>query len=310
VRRLSNTECYDKLTTAECFIKTVSQQDKNKVLKARAGINPTTPSSKIGQVAAELGLRAYAAEQPGPPPPDPEPPPPEPLPGGELNALWKRDAVFTVALSSFAGDARAEAKAQGFSVVYVQLLHMASPEANNEGEIPVFVRDGWTVCGWGTYGQGSDPRQDGHDAAAIVKRLNLAGWKANGEAWAEGQDSWKTQAFLEGWNANDPGKPLGWSVLSSDTANFARPFAYGVALSEPGSDIDIQVYGSTYPTYTVGAGLGMLSKAGVPVSRTTMTFDVTAEGIGPFNDYRTWAGPRRVWTGDTARAFTFQQLAR
>ena len=89
-------------------------------------------------------------------------------------------------------------------------------------------------------------------------------------------------------------------MLSSDTANFARAYAYGAALSVEGSDIDIQVYGATYPTYTVDAGLGMLKKANVPVARTTMTFDVNPEGLGPFPNYRTWTGPRRIWTGDAA----------
>lgn len=262
------------------------------------------------------GLQILCRENPplgpGPvPPPDPDPDPDPPPPSaGVLDPLWKRDAVYTVALSSFSGTVRNEAKRQGYSAVYVQLLHPAAPDANNELEIPVFRKEGWVVCGWGTYGQGSDPEKDGRDAALLVKRLGLAGWKANGEAWAENEHSWKTEAFLIGWHAENPGKPLGWSVLSSDTANFARGYAYGVALSVPGADIDIQVYGSTHPTYTVGAGLGMLAKANVPVARTAMTFDVNAEGFGPFADYRTWQGPRRVWTGDVSRVGTFQQLSR
>jgi hypothetical protein len=52
----------------------------------------------------------------------------------------------------------------------------------------------------------------------------------------------------------------------------------------------------------------MLAKAKVPPARTTMTFDVNAEGIGPFADYRTWSGPRRIWTGDAARPVTFEAL--
>lgn len=69
MKRLSDTQMYDKLTKAECFVDTVNKADKNKVQKARAGTNPTTPSSLIAQVAAELGLRAHAADAPPPPPP-------------------------------------------------------------------------------------------------------------------------------------------------------------------------------------------------------------------------------------------------
>ena len=74
MKRLSDTEMYDKLTKAKCYIDTVNTADKNKVKKARAGTNPTTPSSLIAQVAAELGLRAHEQEAPPPPPPPPPPP--------------------------------------------------------------------------------------------------------------------------------------------------------------------------------------------------------------------------------------------
>jgi hypothetical protein len=73
MKRLSDKECFDKLTTSECYVKTVNDADKNKVKKARAGTNPTTPSSKIAQVAAELGLRAFAQDPKDPPPVEPPP---------------------------------------------------------------------------------------------------------------------------------------------------------------------------------------------------------------------------------------------
>jgi hypothetical protein len=146
----------------------------------------------------------------------------------------------------------------------------------------------------------------------LVKAHGLAGWKANGEAWAESQYAWKTASFIQGWVAGGAPCPLGWSVLSSDTANFAREYDYNSALSVAGADIDIQVYGATYPTYTVGAGLGMLAKVvpPVPVSRTAMTFDVNGDGNGPFPDYRSWAGPRRLWNVGNATVATFDALAR
>jgi hypothetical protein len=56
----------------------------------------------------------------------------------------------------------------------------------------------------------------------------------------------------------------------------------------------------------------MLSKAvpPVPVPRTAMTFDVNGDGNGPFPDYRTWDGPRRLWNVGNATVQTFDALAR
>jgi hypothetical protein len=304
--RLTNAQAYDKLTRSKCYVDTVNDADKRKVAKARAGTNPTTPASHIAYVAAELGLRAYDDENVDPPPPPPN---------TALADVWKLDAAFTNGgLSNFAGAARQRAWDTGWRAVYIQLLHISQDQINaNLAEMARSQWNPWTKIGWGTYGQGSDPEQDGLAAAAICKaHPALVGWKANGEAWAEAQYAWKTHAFIQGWVAGGAPVPLGWSVLSSDTASFARSFDYVSALSVAGADIDLQVYGATVPTYTVGAGLGMLSKAAppVPVSRTTMSFDVTNEGVGPFPDYRTWAGPRRVWNVGNATVATFDALVR
>ena len=99
-------------------------------------------------------------------------------------------------------------------------------------------------------------------------------------------------------------------MLSSDTANFAREYDYPTALSVDGADIDVQCYGASYPSYTVGAANGMLDKARVPRERRTMSFDVNGNGDGPFDDYLTWAGPRRLWQPDMATVATFDRLAR
>jgi hypothetical protein len=69
--------------------------------------------------------------------------------------------------------------------VYVQLLHTVYAAAN-EAEMQRAGFLPWDKVGWGTYGQDSDPYQDGIEAAAISRRLSLKGWKANGETWAEG----------------------------------------------------------------------------------------------------------------------------
>lgn len=238
-----------------------------------------------------------------------------PSPSSPLASIWQADGVFTRSLSSFFGEKRKAARAAGFKVMYVHLDHtdLSTANRNEMGLLDAERRaTGWLGwVGWATYGQGTDAEQDGLRAASTAAELGLAGWKANGEAWAEGADSGKTGAFLAAWKRAGAPCPLGWSVLSSDTSSFARSFDYVAALSAEGADIDLQVYGATNANYTVEAGLGMLRKATVPVGRTAMTFDVKAgSGDGPFGDYRTWPGPRRLWTGDDATADTFSRLAR
>lgn len=274
--------------------------DAGKIAKAFAGKPYTTPGSKYAQ-----GLAGLCKENP----PAGLPIPPTP-PASDVAAVWKLDAVMVPGgLSNFNGAPRDEARAVGFQVVEAQLLHTAYATAN-EREMALAAWNGWIKVGWGTYGQDSDAQQDGRDAAALCRRLNLAGWKANGELWAEGAGIAKTQEFIRGWVEGGAPCPLGWSVLSSDTANFARPFDYGAALAVAGADVDIQVYGAAVPLYTVAAGLGMLQKARVPVSRTTMTFDCNGDGNGPFADYRTWTGPRRLYNQGDATVDTFRNLAR
>src|SRR4029453_6561246 len=147
--------------------------------------------------------------------------------------------------SSFHGEKRKAARAAGFKVIYVQLDHTDLATANrNEMRLLDGERaaTGWARwVGWATYGQDTDAEQDGQRAASTAAELGLAGWKANGEAWAEGADAGKTGAFLAGWKRGGAPCPLGWSVLSSDTSNFARSYDYATALGAQGADIDIQV---------------------------------------------------------------------
>lgn len=268
-----------------------------------------TPKPKAGSAYAQ-GFQTLCRLNP----PDGVPVPPPPPPPSTVAAVWRLDAAFTNGgLSNFAGAVRQHAWDLGWRAVYIQLMHINQDQINaniDEMQRPVWSQ--WTKVGWSTYGQGSDPEQDGQAAAALCKQLDLAGWKANGEAWAEQQYAWKTSAFIKGWTEGGAPCPLGWSVLSSDTANFARAFDYNSALSVAGADIDLQVYGATYATYTVGAGLGMLAKVvpPVPIGRTTMSFDVNGDGNGPFPDYRTWGGPRRLWNVGNATVATFDALTR
>lgn len=243
--------------------------------------------------------------------------PPLPPPAVAIADIWTHDAAFTEGgLSNFAGTARTRAYQLGWRAVYVQLLHTNYGPAN-EAEMALSQWAQWLKVGWGTYGQGSDPFQDGKDAAAICRRLPaLRGWKANGENWAEGDGRWKTEAFLRGWQEGGAPVPLGWSVNSSDTGNYPRDYDYETALSSLLADIDAQVYGADHPGLTVGACLANFAKTSaskpdpVPVNRTTMTFSVDGDGGGPFNDYRTWPGPRRLWRPDKATPATFEALAR
>ena len=285
-------------------LKPGNQIDASKIARNFAGTPTTTCGTLYGKAVQKL-VRA-------------NPKPSTPIPPPAIDPVWQLDAAFTSGgLSNFNGSPRDTALATGWKAVYIELLNTTYGAAN----LAEMVRppwNPWMKIGWGTYGQGTDPEQDGRNAAAICKaNPALKGWKANGETWAEGNESWKTQAFLDGWREGGAPVPLGWSVLSSDTANFARSYAYEVALSALASDIDCQVYGATDAGYTVGACLGMLSKVGnppgsdpVPVNRTTMTFDVNGNGDGPFTDYLTWPGPRRLWQPDKATVATFNALKR
>lgn len=289
-------EIADLIVASAGYRLTVGKTDKAKVVAESQGLRRPMPSALLARAA----VKAYRLDPPVTPPPA----------GSSLSAVWQQDAVFTTALSSFNGANRAAAFAHGWKVVYAQLLHAVNGAAN-EQEMQVFLREGWTIVGWGTYGYDTDPYKDGLAAAAITRRLTaLRGWKANGEAWAEREHAWKTAEFLRGWKAGGATVPLGWSVLSSDTASFARAFDYPTALSVTGADIDIQAYGATWPTYTVAAGLGMLDRAQVPRDRVAISMDVIPGGKGPFGDYRTWPGPRRLWVGEWATPDTWKQLAR
>lgn len=247
------------------------------------------------------GLQKLCRENP--------PTPSNQQPVSPLAEPWRGDGLFVNAVSSFDGSRRTPAWQAGFRTCYVQLLH-APNYTSNVQHLDILRDERFQVGGWGTYGQDTDPAQDARDAAALVKSLGLVCWKANGEAWAEKEYAWKTSAFLNAWNAAGAPCPLGWSVLSSDTANFGRSFDYVSALAAAGADVDVQVYGAVHPGLTVGAALGMLDKTPVPVNRTTMTFNVTPDGGGPFADYRTWPGPRRVWVAEWTTADTYRQLAR
>lgn len=231
-----------------------------------------------------------------------------------VHPLWKRDVVFTRTLSNFSGDERDAALAHGWTVIANQVMHTPYVDANlaEEASIrPGLQARGWAWVGWATYGQGSDPHNDGETAAYICRRQGYAGWIANGEAWAEYDGWWKSSAFISAWNAAGAPCPLAVSCLASDTGNFARAFDFDSWLAVPGCAIMPQVYGYPNPNYTVGAELASLQHTNVPTARLNLTFSVEPNtGLGPFGDYNTWAGPRGLWTGDDSSQATFAGLSR
>lgn len=244
-------------------------------------------------------------------PPKVSTPPP---PTSALDPLWMRDGVFVRSLSSFHGDLRDAARAAGFSVIYVQLDHSGDVDGNRH-ELSLIgdklISQGWKIAGWSTYGQGSDPHLDGLRHAQIRRELDrwLDGWIANGESWAENADMGKSGTWIEAWGQGGGFGPVAVSCLSSDNPNWARAFDYASWLALPGAAIMPQVYGASYPAYTVGNATSTMANGGVARNRLNLTFDVI-QGAGPFANYRTWAGPRSIWTGDDSTTSTWAALAR
>jgi hypothetical protein len=281
------------LVASEVFLAwaKASPGDATKVRYEMAGVRRPRCSSKFGRA-----IQVLARQHPATPP----------VPSGsQPAAIWRQSGVFTRALSSFSGALRDPAKAAGFKWVAAHLDHTAYAGAN-EQEIPVFQRDGWTVVGWATFGQGSDPYEDGRRHAGIVKRLGLPGWIANGEAWAENEQAWKSSAWWDGWSDAGGTGPVALSCLSSTTGEYARPFDFGPWVAR-GCMVMPQVYGATIPQYTVDAMKGSFSRSVVPPELLAPTFDLIA-GEGPFADYRTWKGPRSIWTGDDSKPSSWPRL--
>jgi len=288
------------LTKTVGYKTTVGPTDKAKVDAELRGERRTACGSLMGQQVVRLARM------------DPPAGTPPPIPVSAIDALWARDGVFVRSLSSFHGDLRDAARAAGFSAIYVQLDHSADVDGNRN-ELALIGDDlkakGWKIAGWSTYGQGTDAKADGIRHAGIKRDLGLSGWVANGEAWAEAAGYSKTAEWLDGWRAGGGAGPIAVSCLSSDNPNFARGFDYPSWLQIPGVAIMPQVYGASAPAYTVTNAVATMQNGGVPRNRLALTFDVIA-GAGPFANYRTWAGPRSIWTGDDSTAATWSALAR
>jgi hypothetical protein len=278
---------------------TTAPVDAAKVAAEFQGTRKPTPGSGYAR-----GLVRLCRENP----PDVAPPTPT------LAEVWRRDGVFVRVLSNFHGDLRQAARAARFSWMAIQLDHTPYQGANEQelAQIGATLRgQGWTLVGWGTAGQGSDPAEDARRQAATVRRLGLKGWIANLELWAESVDIWKSGAYLRAWNESDPPCPLAVSCMSSTTNQWAREFDYPSWLAQGGVAVMPQVYGATLAAYTVDNCVATMRLGNVPDDRMALTFDVKAgTGTGPFTDYLTWTGPRSVYTGDDSTAATWKGLAR
>lgn len=283
----------------------IGPEDRNKIdLELQGKRRPAAGSSYAQAIIALARLD----------PPRPAPP----LPLVALDPLWVRDGVFVRSLSSFHGDKRDAARAAGFTCIYVQLDH-SGDVAGSINELhqigPSLMAQGWRFAGWSTYGQGTDATEDGARHAQIRRELDgyLDGWIANGEIWAEGPDPSpdfnKTKDWLAAWTTGGGFGPVAVSCMSSDNPNWARPFDYQSWLNIPGCAVMPQCYGATYPAYTVYNCVATMANGKVPRSRLNITFDVIA-GAGPFADYKTWAGPRSVWTGEDSEPATWVALNR
>lgn len=289
------------LTKTVGYKTTVGPTDKAKVEAELLGIRKPTAGSRFAQDIVRLARM----DPPKPPPPNP---------ASSLSPLWQRDGVFVRSLSSFHGALRDAARAAGFSVIYVQLDHSSDVDGNiNELRLigDSLIQKGWSFAGWSTYGQGTDPLTDGRNHAAIRRSLDhwLDGWVANGEVWAENAGYYKSGQFLKGWNEGGGFGPIGVSCMSSDNPNYARSFDYPSWLGIPGAAIMPQIYGASYPAYTVQNGVSTMANGGVNRNRLAPTFNVI-DGAGPFADYRTWAGPRSIWTGEDSTVETWKALRR
>lgn len=223
------------------------------------------------------------------------------------------DGVLVTNLSGFT--TRTEARTAGFRWLAAILTH-DSAAAGNQREIrrqrSVYESEGWTICGWGTYGQDATPEEDAREAARLCVDLALGGWVADGEDWAEGPNRGYSQRFIDEWKRCGSPVPLAVAPLSSETDQFVRLFDYQ-AWIKIGSMVMPQVYGNDNPAYTVEACLGELNLAGVPQSETSLmlgTYPVEPPKPIPFDDYQGWSGPRVVYLGDRTPADAWSSLAR
>lgn len=290
-------ELAEKIVSSDGYRKTVGRLDGEKVAAELRGERRPKPVNLLAQVAVELIRRGQTTI---------------PSQAAQIATIWKRDGVFVRTLSSFYGELRSAARAAGFQWVAVQLDHTPYAETN-ERELELIGAElratGWLIAGWATYGDGTPPLADGIRHANIARRLGLSGWIANGEAWAEGADRYKSAAYVVGWREAGAPCPIAVSCLSSTTSQWRRDFDYAPWLALPGCAVMPQMYAASDPGYTLVNCLMTMARANVPEGRLAPTFNVIG-GDGPFAEYRKWIGPRSIYTGDDSTVATWKAVAR
>lgn len=218
--------------------------------------------------------------------------------------LWHRNISFSVKLPDLDATEKAALRSKGFGTLAPILTnHIPAEVAANKADLrnsgAAYRSLGWSLAGWGTYGQSQDTVVDARAAATVVEDLNLDGWIANGELWAESEFFWKTAAFISEWLRLVPEIPLAISCLSTSTPQWVRPFDYATPLATAGVSIRPQVYGGSSPGmgFTVAGARTLMARAGVSPARYGLTLGTFGNSI-PWSDYATWAGIRDVYCGE------------
>ncbi len=145
----------------------------------------------------------------------------------EQDPLWTRNGVYLVTLANYNERLRTIDLAKGYDTMYVLLA--SDPAAKTNLEVLIkhserFKAEGWKIVGWAPAYKGTEDAKEA--MSYLIRYPFIDGWSTNQEYWAEGSGAWITNQFVDEWLKWNARKPLAFSVLSSDTGNWARSFNY------------------------------------------------------------------------------------
>lgn len=226
--------------------------------------------------------------------------------GPSVSPVWRQSGVMVRRLSSFTGTLRDAADRAGIRSIAIQLANTPDAQANRD-ELqrlrPELFRRGWQILGWGTFGQGTGARQDGEEARAYSRELSLEGWLANGEAWVEGSQRFKSADFVAGFSVwGTRAVPLALVCESSVTGNYARDLDFQPFMDYYGAAIIPEVYCASDPRFTLPAMRASFRRAaGVRLERVVPCCNVVKGAPLPTR-YARWRGPRWVYAGEDTLA--------